>query len=299
MMLESFVLYIARDEAKRHGKNILLSEETFFGIVPRAYQEIDKLYNHQIKSNEDYVRMALESPEITEKMLHKVKYLWENLGVKKNDNNYPLKVKKQIMENSIEVFDIFFKDLKENYNYKKFQDENDEKYDGNYIVENLRIKMQDESELNRILKSLENIDMNFTIDYENKKIYPIVVDILTDIVSMEYEWQISKELIQSIHQKWDEALEAQRERNFFSFTAFEKMKLIKTVKYDSLRVFFLAEYSRTLNVEKKKLRTFIQHIFYYIIGNHKYTPKLEFNLIDDIPARPFILEKTKMVIGGV
>jgi hypothetical protein len=41
----------------------------------------------------------------------------------------------------------------------------------------------------------------------------------------------------------------------------------------------------------------MQHILYYDVANHKNTPQLDFNIIEKIPPRAFLLEKTKFVLG--
>ena len=110
------------------------------------------------------------------------------------------------------------------------------------------------------------------------------------------EWL--QELIQAIITEWEGAIKAQKGNKFFLVSIFSKMELLEKVKYKNLRNYLLAEYTRVLKVDKKKLRIFMLHIFYYIIENHKNTMKLDFDVIKDIPTRPFLLERTKIVIGG-
>ena len=156
-----------------------------------------------------------------------------------------------------------------------------------------------EKKLKTILKSLEKIEMNFWIENNNLKTYPLITDFLMDIIALEYVWHVDKKLIQAIITEWDGAVEAQKENNFFTINAYTKMELLEKAKYSGLRSYLLAEYTRVLAIDKKKLRIFMRHILYYIVGNHKNTIKLKFDVIKDIPVRPFLLEKTKVVIGGI
>jgi len=297
-MLESFVLYIARDMIVKQSKSVLEDEEKFYGIIVRAFIEMDRVQNKPIKSNEEYVRITMNSPQFND-MQQKLLFLYDNLGQKKFDIELSLEEKRRIMKNSIAIFEIFFQDLKQNYDYQKFRDDNDEKKIGDYIIYYLKLKIEDKKELIKILHSMENIQMNFIINYNGQNIYPIITDLLIDIVASEYQWSIDKNLNQKIIEEWEEAKEAYKERNKFGFIDFKKMELIEKIKYNNLRAFILAEYARTLNIEKKELRKFMQHILYYDVGNHKNTPKLEFDIIDKILRRPFLLEKTKCVIGGI
>ena len=151
----------------------------------------------------------------------------------------------------------------------------------------------------QILNSLNNIGMNFWITDDKDDIYPLVTDLLIDIIVLEYAWwQVDKKLIQAILTEWDGAVEAQKDNNFFTINSYTKMELLEKAKYYNLRTYLLAEYTRVLDVDNKKLRLFMKHILYYIIENHKNTIKLNFYIIKEIPTRPFLLEKTKIVIGG-
>lgn len=298
MMLESFVLYIARDMIVKQGKSVLEDEEKFYGIIVQAFIEMDRVQNKPIKSNKEYVQMTINSSKFNY-MQQKLLFLYDNLDQKKFDTRFDLEEKKRIMKNSIAIFEIFFQDLKQNYDYQKFSDDNKESKIGDYIIYYLNLKIENKKELIKILHSMENIQMNFIINYNGQNIYPIITDLLIDIVAAEYQWSIDKNLNQKIIEEWGEAKEAYKERKKFGFIDFTKIELIEKIKYHNLRPFILAEYARILNIEKKELRKFMQHILYHDVGNHKNTPKLEFDIINDISRRPFLLEKTKFVIGGI
>ncbi len=285
----------------------------------------------------EYEMLIMLFPE-RDSIIKKIHFLHECLDHRKFDNKMKLEQQRIIMQNSIEVFEVFFKDLKENYNYQKYineieaeiakkkeeiekvkekeleakvenekqkwkkmrSKESDKNKIGDHILENLIIKIQEDKELKKITTSMEKIEMNFyTEEKENFKIYPIVVDLLMDIVATEYTLSIRKNLIQANITEWKEAKEEQKEENSFSYVLFSKMELMEKVEYDRIRPYFLSEYARTLKLDKKELRRFMQHILYENVDNHKNSPSLDFDEIDDIPSRPFLLENTKMVIGGI
>jgi len=315
MMLESFVLYIARDIVEKQGKEVLLKEEIPYGIIAQALIKMDSTQGKPMKSYIDYLNEVRNHSDL-DYMLNKIEYLYENLkSEKKFDTDLNLIQKREIIKNSISIFNIFFNDLKDNYDYQKLIDEiedrilkavkegkkpkeSDRNKIGDVIIENLEVKIEIEDDLIAITESMEDISMNFFIEYNNLKIYPIVVDLLIDTVAVEFAMFKNKKLVAKIHQEWDEAVLAQKEENFFSHAAFTKMELLKKITHGNIRRYLLSEYDRVLNVDKFKLRNFTQHILYFIQSNHKNTPSLEYD-IDEIETRPFLLEKTKIVIGGI
>lgn len=298
MMLESFVLYVARDRVEKYGKSFLLKPEGILDIFAEACKQIYIIQGKEVKKPEEYIQWIVNDSSFKEIGVE-ILFLHNNLGIKQYDNQYSLEEKRKIIQNSIKVFQTYFQDFKINFDYKKFQDANDEKKTANYIIENLITKIEDNDDFVKILNSMENIGMNFIINFKGQNIYPIIADLLIDIVAIEYAWDVDKDLIKTIITKWNEAKEAYKERGSFSFELYTKMELIEKVKYNNLRAYLLSEYARSLDIEKKELRKFMQHILYYIVDNHKNTPKLEFDIIDEIPKRPFLLEKTKFVIGGI
>lgn len=315
MMLESYVLYIARDMVEKQGKEVLQKEEIPYGIIAQALIKMDSTQGKPMKSYIDYLHEVRNHPDL-DYMLNKIEYLYENLkSEKKFDTELNFIQKREIIKNSISLFNIFFQDLKDNYNYQKLIDEiedgilkaeksgkkskeSDRNGIGTIIIENLEVKIEVDDDLGVIIKSMEDIGMNFFLDYNNINIYPIVVDLLIDTVAVEFAMFKNKKLIAKIHQEWDEAVLAQKEENFFSHAAFTKMELLKKITHNNIRRYLLSEYERVLKVDKFKLRKFTQHILYFIQSDHKNTPALEYD-IDEIETRPFLLEKTKIVIGGI
>jgi hypothetical protein len=76
--------------------------------------------------------------------------------------------------------------------------------------------------------------------------------------------------------------------------------LVRLQEIDPLndRRYFLAEYARTLNVDRMDLRKLMQNIFYPIPEDHRTSFGAGF-VIDKIKPAPFLLEHTKMLIGGI
>ena len=294
-MLESFIMYEARKLVSDKGKDSLLDFINIQMIISTAFIKRDKALNRSIKSESDYIAMVHKHKDLN-KFLNKLKYFYYNIGKKKYDDNLNIYEKREIFLNSIRILKPFIQDLKDNYDYDKFQDINDNKKTADFIIENLLTKINDDKELNKILKSLNKIKFNFWIEYDDLKIYPLITDLLEDIISLEYAWTLDKKLIQAIIGEWQEAVNAQKNDNFFTLSAFSRMELIEKVKYSNLRNYLLAEYSRILNVDKKNLRMFILHIIYYIVENHTNTMKVNFDIIKSIPKRMFLLERTQMII---
>jgi len=216
MMLESFVLYVARDRATRYGKEFLSKKEGILDIFAEACKQMDIVMNKQVRKPEEYIYTIIDTPIFNEVGI-KILFLKNNLGVKHYDTNISDEEKRKIVKNSISCFDIFFQDLKENYNYHEFKNKNHELKDGDYIIENLKVKLEDNKEVKKIFKSIENIDMNFIINYNGQNIYPIITDLLIDIVAAEYQWSIDKKINQAIITEWEDVKKAQKEREVFKF----------------------------------------------------------------------------------
>ena len=258
-MLKSFVMQEARKLVQSKGKDALYNEFNIITMVSHALIKIDIALNKPIRSEEYYAKAALGHKDLMS-ILETLKNFYFTLNVKNYDLSFNIDIKRTLIKNSIKILEPFILDLKDNYDYHDFQKQNDESKTADFIIENLLVKIEDDRALKRILTSLEKIGMNFWIEDNGLKIYPLITDLLMDIISLEYAWQIDKELIQAIFTKWDEAKQAQTENNFFTISAFTKMELIKLAKYDGLRTYLLAEYTRVLNVDKKDLRKFMHHI---------------------------------------
>jgi len=297
MKLASFVSYITRDAIKQHGtKDILLNENIAFGIIPLAFMEMDRTSNKSMMSNEAYVHKTLKDSRFQD-MVKLIQHIHSNFNKKNWDTNLTIDEKKTILQNSITAIKPTIEDLKENHNYKEYEKTNSELKVADKIIENLEVKLKEQQDVMKILKSLENIEMNFWIeDLSGTRIYPIVSDLLEDVILLEFSFATNKVLIQKIIEEWKNAQKSQKERDFFTYDAYSKIEFIEQVKFKNTRRYLLAEYKRTLNVDEKKLQTFMQHVLYYNIMNHKRTPGLDFN-IDNIPPRPFLLERTKNIVG--
>jgi hypothetical protein len=315
-MFSSFAIYIARNYVASHqnDKEVLVNLNVILYCMEEALRQIDKIFNKPPKKDIEY-KQAVAVHEESDIVFENIKFLHLNLDFKQYDNSLNFEDKRIIIENSITYFEEKFYPLTIDDDYKNYQRSlyDNKKYKNHrtyeYIMLGLKKKINYQNKypgddyiesIMRILNSMRAINMNFYVERkDNFRIYPLLVDLLSDIFSAEYSWSIDKEIIKAIITEWNGAKIAQKERNAFDFVFYTKMQLIEKVKYNGLKVFILAEYTRKLGVDKIKLRTFMQNILYYDVKNHKNSPKLEFEIIDSIPVRPFMLEETKYVIGGI
>jgi len=297
MKLASFVSYLTRDAIRQNGtKDILLNENMAFGIIPLAFMEMDRTENNPMLSNEAYAKKALTDPHFQD-MVKLIQHIYHNFKKKNWDTDLTLDEKTIILQNSIAAIQPTIKDLKDNHQYEEYAQKSNELNIADSIIENVVFKLKEQVDAKKILKSLANIKMNFWVtDLTGKRIYPIVSDLLEDVILLEFAFDTDKTLIQKIIEEWKEAQKSQKEKDFFNHTTYTKIEFIEQVKYKNARRYLLSEYKRTLKVDEKKLQTFMQHILYYNMGNHKRTPGLGLN-IDNIPPRPFLLERTKNIVG--
>ncbi len=227
--------------------------------------------------------------------------------------------RKIILENSITCFEKKFKPLRSDKHYIKYQDElsaeeNKTKkywmsYDSiigglknNINYNNESIGVPDETVAETILNSLKKMKMNFYIEYESGfKVYPLIVDILNNFLILEYFFYYKKSRTRPLTSAkvWPDIVEEYAEGDkSHTYLFFSQLVRIQEIGSRNIRPYFLAEYTRTLNVDKEELRLLMQNIFYPIAEKHRSSFGKGFN-IDSIKPVPFFLENTKMVIGGL
>jgi len=294
-IFRSFLLEESRELARKQGKDALLNFSNLIDICAISIMKIEKINNIKLDTPERYLQKVF-STKI--EYFQEIESLYYSLGEKNYDTHFSFSKKQATMINSINLFIQFLQEFKEDTQYVYFW-KKERQSDGDMLLENIQVKIEEEKELKKILKSMSNINMNMTLVVDGQTIYPIIFDIMKDTISIEYTLGIDKELIQSIITEWKLAEKAQKERKFFTNLSFSRIEVFQQIKYHRIRKYILSEYARTLQVDKKKLRTFIQHILYFDVTNHKGTPGLEFDTIKEIKKRPFILEKTKMIIGNI
>jgi len=252
----------------------------------------------------------------------RIEFFYNNLNVHKYDDTFSIEYKKVILENSIMAFEDYFKlswDNKGYKGYKKYQDElgaeesKSKKYWSSYdsilggLKNNINYKNEsigiyDETVRKSILSSLEEIGMNFCIEYkEGIKIYPLVVDMLNNLLMIEYYFHYKKSRTKPLTSEkvWPDIVEEYKEGDkSYTTLFFSQLERVQAIGSRNIRPYFLAEYARTLNVDRKDLRKLMQNIFYPIPENHRTSFGDGF-IIDEIKPAPFFLEHTKMVIGGL
>ena len=145
---------------------------------------------------------------------------------------------------------------------------------------------------------MEKGEIHFYLEYPDKiKVFPVVVDLLLDTFTLEYSWAIDDDIIKHILPIWYTFKRSHLKSKKLEYTFYEKIDFIKAVRYDRLRMFILAEYARTLNIERKAFRKFMQHILYANLLGSKNTPAaLDLEKIG-IGQRIFLMENTKLVVG--
>jgi len=98
---------------------------------------------------------------------------------------------------------------------------------------------------------------------------------------------------------WPEIMEEYEEGiKSYSYIFFSKLVRIQEIGSRNIRPYFLAEYARTLKVDKNELRLLMQNIFFARPEEHRGAFGTSFD-IEPIEPVPTFLENTKMVIGGV
>jgi len=300
-------------EYKNKNYNINTEDNDFYSLIESIIdKECPEISNLVSRYN---VALIFKNPKIIDHLKKELDSIYINFGQKKYDISMDNDEKKQILQNTITAFSKEFQLLKDGVDYdeyEKFIQKNIESrsakkattgkskfehFSIDFILASMERKISDEKELKLILSSLVLIDANFYIKYDNINIYPAILDLLVDTVSIDYQFYLDKELIQTIIKEWKNANKAQKLRAFFSKLQFNKMEWIEQITYSLSRSYLLHEYIKTLEQDPKKIQNFFQNILYNNIEHSKHTPRLPPEHFDKIAPRRFFLENTKMVLG--
>lgn len=300
-------------EYKNKNYNINTEDNDFYSLIESIIdKECPEISNLVSRYN---VALIFKNPKIIDHLKKELDSIYINFGQKKYDTNMDNDEKKQILQNTITAFSKEFQLLKDgvDYNeYEKFIQKNIENHSLqkattgkskfehlsiDFILGSMERKIDDEKELKSIFKSLESIDTNFYIKYDNMNIYPIILDLLVDTVGIDYQFYLDKKLIQNNISAWSHAKKAQQNRGFFLGLQFYKIEWIEQITYSLSRSYLLHEYIKTLEQDPKKIQNFFQNILYNNKENSKNSPKIPPEHFNKIAPRRFFLENTKMVLG--
>jgi hypothetical protein len=302
-----------------------------------ALYEKDVVDEQQIKTPEEYFHLIFSHEDAVEE----IKFFYYNLyNYRFLDALTMEQDRKKILENSIVFFEENFSSLRDSSKYKKYQiqlelQENKENTTNNdtssprsfdSIVEDLKNNKKDkkksivnwitydsimkglkenvqfcEAVTQTILDTLKKMKMDFYIEYDGLKIYPLIVDMLNNLFMLEYFFYYKKSQTRPLTSAkvWPDIVEKYKEEyKSYTYLFFSQLVRVQEIGSRNIRPYFLAEYARTLNLDKEDLRLLMQNIFFPIPENHRSSFGSEFN-IDKVPPVPFFLEETKMVIGGI
>jgi len=285
-----------------------------------ALVEKDIVDEKPIKTSEEYFRLIFTHEDAA----RRIQFFYYNLNENKYDDGLEEQDKKIILENSITLFEKKFSSLKVDEHYKKYQEllkAEEEKvnkknsvvdwivYDSiigglknNINYKNESLGISNKTTLESILGGLKKIKMNFYIEYEaDFKIYPLIVDMLGDLFLLEYFFHYKKSRTRPLTSAtvWPDIVEEYGEGGkSYTYLFFSQLVRIEEIGSRNIRPYFLAEYARILNVDKEELRLLMQNTFFPIPEDHRGSFGLKFN-IENIAPTQFLLEETKMVIGGL
>ncbi len=300
MRLVSFALNRARETIKKHGKLVLMAPTVRLAIVAEALGDMDIVTDQHLKSQSDYLDNAVKHPEYVD-VCDRILFLYQNHSIKKFASRDQLE---EIFTNSIKMFKLLFEDLSDQLDYKTNEELVSQH---NNIIKDIETRFITESEgdnrtytkreRNKLYRAMQKGAIHFYIEDRNKiKVFPVVVDLLLDTFTLEYSWTIDNDIIKHNLAKWDTFKSSHSKSRKLEYKFYEKIDFIKVVQYDRLRMFILAEYARTLNIERKEFRKFMQHMLYGNLLGSKNSPKdLDLEKIG-IGKRIFLMENIKLII---
>lgn len=270
------------------------------------------IYTDSLADNMSYI--IVKFPSLLGDIDNDIKFLHENFGVKKFDY---VGEQKTILKNTIEIFKKEFeilKDIDEYNEYEKYLQDNIEQHSGkksttgkskyenisiDFIIGALERKINNEKELNAILNSMKDLEVNFYTTRDSLTIYPIILDLLIDTASIDFQFYLDREVIQKNIEVWNQAKKAHLDRGFYTQNTFHRIDLIEQVNYKRPRIYLLHEYIKGLQKEDSKVQKLFQSVLYNTSENSKKSPQLPTDSFTAIKPRRFLLENTKMVLGQV
>lgn len=245
-----------------------------------------------------------------------IDFVFDNFNKKVFDTNYTQDEKKQILSNTLNVAENLFgvyKDEAEYGEYTKYllnEEKSGQSNDNkttkksksqhrqlSYVIDSIRSKINDKKQFNIMLQSMVDISSNYILNCKEKTIYPIVLDLLLDTFSLEYQYYIDKEIKQKNIETWKNIKKAQKIRNIFSDKLYSSLSFIEQVKYTGLRSYILHRYITATGQDSKKMQKFFQQILYTTSENSKNSPKIEDGKFENVEPIRFMMNYSKIVLG--
>lgn len=245
-----------------------------------------------------------------------IDFVFDNFNKKVFDTNYTQDEKKQILSNTLNVAENLFgvyKDEAEYGEYTKYllnEEKSGQSNDNkttkksksqhrqlSYVIDSIRSKINDKKQFNIMLQSMVDISSNYILNCKEKTIYPIVLDLLLDTFSLEYQYYIDKEIKQKNIETWKNIKKAQKIRNIFSDKLYSSLSFIEQVKYTGLRSYILHRYITVTGQDSKKMQKFFQQILYTTSENSKNSPKIEDGKFENVEPIRFMMNYSKIVLG--
>ena len=244
-------------------------------------------------------------------------YMMSKIGQPVYDSNLSFSEKKSILKNSRDHVEKHISEINDAIpvgfgRYMKYKDI-ESKED---IFLQFDATLSSDKDLERILELLSDMGLNFIIKIPGteKLIYPIVSDILIDLVSVDIAMYKDRNILKELSREdvYKTLEESEEEDPILQANFKEKLKLRKNLGLRRSISFLVEDQFRqldsgisevNLNITKNKYRRLFQYIVYDYQGNHKNSPSFlrdEYrDFFESFPSRAFFLENTKMVTGQI
>jgi len=251
-----------------HGKAIF---EKYANAIPATIAEsLKKLDMHNYlptKSDKEYLSDAYTLANYDELVL------WAKHAVhfhknKQYDDTLSLEMKKELLQNTVNLLRQEFirsSNITKDNESKLIQKHKE-------ILENLELKINDNTSLNKILKILGRLELNFYINFEETPFYPIIIDILRDSFTHQYVSYDIRTILQAMSTVYSDIKKEQKETKLLLSDMYNKIEFFEHVKHNQVLGYVLYDHAQKLDIDVKKYRELYKEILYYIPNNHRHSP---------------------------
>ena len=294
VLLEDLCIKYAR-KIINEGHILILSENKAVTkkIIALALKRCDMINNVRKYENDEYNNQAKNHPDFLQ--IHSlIQLLCKTYKRKVTDKNLNLEKKIELFNNSIQLAEGLCEDMRNQPNYiacKKLKKVHDT------MFENCYSKSMVLEDIEFIFYLLEQTNTNFIIQLDDgSTFYPLITDFLVDTFTLEYSFELNKDLVDIIKPKFDSFSIKIDILETSGYIFYSKVDFIKQIGRKKINLFILHEYARSFNCDLSTMRELYKELLYLNAKDHPtaLTSK-KFN-IKDVRRREFILTQSKFVL---
>jgi hypothetical protein len=274
-------------------KDTLFNQDAVIKILAESLKDLDKLNGIRPFSKIEYSEMASQHKELNF-IGNQIYFLSKTYKNIKTDKGISEVEKIDILRKSVVLFEDLFEDLCQQDTYLNNEDLSNAHAQ---IIIDLKNKFKIKGDGTKILNLLEASNCNFLLIFDNNtKVYPVIVDLLYDTFTLEYNCSIKNKNVDFLKSKEQFPLTQKEyeEEGAYSSKYYAKIEFRHQVHTKKVRQYILHEFARALKCDIKKLKKLYKELLYYNPDVHPNALKAPID-ISKIAPRQFLMPTVKMI----